>query len=64
MTSRVKVTTYVEKSTKERWEKHLKETNPKYNGMSHFLEDSAEYKIKADTMPINKIFGKVGPQKK
>lgn len=63
------VTTYVTSETKERWLKHIqymKDNNSgnSYAGLSHMLEDAVEYKIEADTMNLNKLFGLVGARKK
>jgi len=55
------VVTYISEDTKQQWEQHIQKIKPKYNSMSHFLEDAAEYKIKADTYPLNKMIGAVGP---
>ncbi|GAG79402.1 unnamed protein product [marine sediment metagenome] len=41
-------TTYVTEDTKKKWIAHIKKTKPKYSSISHFLEDAAAYKIKAD----------------
>jgi hypothetical protein len=55
------VLTYITDETKQRWIQHIQKIRPKYNSMSHFLEDAAEYKIQADTYPLNKMIGAVGP---
>jgi len=51
--------TYITDETKKKWEKHILITRPKYTSMSHFLEEAAEYKIKADN-----LYGTIGLLKK
>ena len=50
----VPVTTYVSDTTKEKWKNHLKKVRPHYTGLSHFIEESCEYKIEADNNLLNK----------
>ena len=63
MTELTRITTYVDEKTKKRWVTHIKENNPAYQSLSHLIEDSVEYKIKADNYLPNKVFGFTGPQK-
>jgi hypothetical protein len=48
---------YLNKKDKDKITKHIDRTKPQYRGMSHFMENAALYKIKADEVyqPLNKV---------
>ena len=55
-----RVVAYPSVSTKERWEQHIKKVKPRYTGISHFIEESCEYKIQADNTFLNQAIEGLG----